>query len=172
MLALPLAPKFSAKYFTGGAASAFIDRSHTAGHSTEAGSQGEEAGDDAAGGKQLRQAASAAASAVQSATRTVQAAAGEGERQGKKKSKKEGGGGYVSLAAARAAALEAALAKRGLAGASGGKQRVARGTSLVVIPRAFGRDSSGVDALDALRAREAALHEPLLLGAKPVSKKR
>lgn len=165
LLAEPLQPRFSGKWFTGGAAAsvmAAMDPSAPA-----AGSKKRKKGPAAAAGQQGAQGQQGEAPAVpepktvqtvhqvvalaqqRADSRSKAAAAAEAKQQ-----KKGGGGGGSGRGKKgvdpRAAALQAALGK-----AMSAKQRkkVGGGRNMLVIPQALGRDAVGPDALQTLRQK-------------------
>ena len=161
LLAEPLQPKFSRKWFTGGAAAAVmaaVDPSAPAAPGGKkrkaaqpaAGERGAAAGEEAAPvpePRTVQTVSQAVALAQQQADSRSRAAGAAGAAGGKQQTQKKAGKKKVQDP--RAAALQAALNK-----ALTAKQRKkAGGRGMTVVATALGREASGPDALQALRQK-------------------
>lgn len=145
LLAEPLQPRYSKKFFTGGAAAGVaVQQEQQRKKAAAAGKQAEATGN---GGGQAATVKSAVAMAQRLAD--SHAAAGEGKGKGKAAASgaiKKKPAARMSRAAALAAAVQKAMQKKGQG----------KWPKLVVVPQALGRESQGPDALQALRQRLAA----------------
>ena len=147
LLSEPLAPKFSHRFFTGGGGSAALAadkaKEDTAEASHAPANQGPTVHHALALAQKLQASRdhSGAAAKAKKGNRDVQ---NQPIASGKVKSKTQKPQSRQQI---QQAALEAALRKK-LDRKTGGR----KGSGLVVIPAAFGRDQSGPDALQALRA--------------------
>lgn len=161
LLAEPLQPKFSRKWFTGGAAAAVmaaVDPSAPAAAGGKkrkaaqpaAGERGAAAGEEVAPvpePRTVQTVSQAVALAQQQADSRSRAAGAAGAAGGKQQTQKKAGKKKVHDP--RAAALQAALNK-----ALTAKQRKkAGGRGMTVVATALGREASGPDALQALRQK-------------------
>ena len=150
----PLVPKFSHRYFTGGAAAAI------AAHQDPATATGQPAtaDDDAMQAPTVNQAVTLANKLQGNRIAAVTAAQNSGKQHQaarKKKSKASWQSGTSANAARQLAedrALQAAVRK-----SQTKKEARQRGSKLVVVPGAFGREKQGPDALQALRTKLAAV---------------
>ena len=150
----PLVPKFSHQYFTGGAAAAIAAHQPPSTSSD----QPPAADDDARQAPTVTQAVTlanklqgnriAAVSAAQQASKQQQSA--------KAKKKKPAWQSAMSASAARQLAEERALGAA-VWKSQTKKEARQRGSKLVVVPAAFGREKQGPDALQALRTKMAAV---------------
>ena len=150
-LADPLVPKFSHRFFTGGAAAAVAAQNSTA-------SAGESSAPEASIPHQapIVQQAVNYANKMQ-APRKAAAAEHGNKTQGeqKKTARPPSRPAKVSREMAEQQALQAALNRSAIK-----KDLRQRNTKLMVIPAAFGREKQGSDALQALRAKMGVSHVP------------
>lgn len=150
----PLVPRFSHRYFTGGAAAAI------AAHPTPATAtdQPATADDDAMQAPTVTQAVSLA-NKLQGNRIAAVTAAQQSVKQhqlSKKKKSKPAWQAATSASAARQLAEDRAL-QAAVRKSQTKKEARQRGSKLVVVPAAFGREKQGPDALQALRTKLAAV---------------
>ena len=169
LLAEPLAPSFSQRFFTGGAAAGVAAQLSSA---AEGGGKGRAAAQRKKGNAKADASAGAAGEEEGDARRqpvsaaaTVSKAVSLAQAVSDTRAKALAAKPKVAAAAAaakkgraaanpRAAALAAALAKHHE------KKSGRKGSKLLVIPQAFGRDAKGPDALQTLRMKMAPLLKP------------
>lgn len=145
-LADPLVPKFSHKFFTGGAAAAVGAQqgSNPAAESSDHGGASHQ-------GPIVKQTVDYTNKVQKHRKTAVDAAAEQADKrkgQQRKAARQPSGPSKISRAAAEEQALQAALNRSRLK--KGDRQR---NSKLMVIPAAFGREKHGSDALQTLRAK-------------------
>ena len=147
-LADPLMPKFSHRFFTGGAAAAVGVQ-----HSTSNADEPSDAGASSSQQAPIVQQAVKYANKMQNTRKHGAVEQGEKKREGKQKkaAKQPSRPANISREEAEEQALQAALNKSRVK-----KDLRQRNSKLMVIPAAFGRERQGSDALQALRAKMGA----------------